>query len=344
MAYLQSIKTSLIEQHPQTKESSLDLYITQVQNILKFISGKDLTSDKDLLLIIKNLPLLEGYFDDNKRSDTTRANYYSSLLEVLKAVDIPGPPETGAERQVKNAIRAMEGQRDKYRKKYTKIEDGLKSKKQDESFISAKTINDKIDEYEKQIKEGSEDKDLLQIWIILKILREFRFRNEIASLEFVDKKTYDEELEKDEKERKRNLIVMSPEGWFISKNQYKTDKKYGEVIIPLEGSILNDIQFYHKQVGDGMLFKSSFQKGKRSKIMTSNSLTKYMIKWSNKELPPIILEDGSKKPRNLSTTMIVKVYESFEHGASKKKLLKDSKNRGNKPATMSKVYVSTKDV
>ena len=337
MAYLQSIKTSLIEQHPQTKESSLDLYITQVQNILKFISGKDLTSDKDLLLIIKNLPLLEGYFDDNKRSDTTRANYYSSLLEVLKAVDSPA-------KGIKSGINKAKMYRDKYRQKYEKIEDGLKSKKQDESFISAKTINDKIDEYEKQIKEGSEDKDLLQIWIILKILREFRFRNEIASLEFVDKKTYDEELEKDEKERKRNLIVMSPEGWFISKNQYKTDKKYGEVIIPLEGSILNDIQFYHKQVGDGMLFKSSFQKGKRSKIMTSNSLTKYMIKWSNKELPPIILEDGSKKPRNLSTTMIVKVYESFEHGASKKKLLKDSKNRGNKPATMSKVYVSTKDV
>ena len=79
----------------------------------------------------------------------------------------------------------------------------------------------------KKIKGGSEDKDLLQRWLILKILREFRFRNETATLEFVDKKTYDEELSK-EGPNKRNLIVMSPDGWFISKNQYKTDKKYGE--------------------------------------------------------------------------------------------------------------------
>ena len=243
-----------------------------------------------------------------------------------------------------------------YRKKYDKIEDGLKSKKQDESFSSkeiygedmAQIINDKIDEYENVLRKGSKDtegtsgKDLLQIWMILKIIRAFRFRNEIASLEFVDKKTYDEELSKDEKERKRNLIVMSPDGWFISKNQYKTDKVYGELIIALEEDMLEDIIFYHKQVGDGMLFKSSFQKGKRPKIMTPNALTKYITKWSNKELPPVILEDGSEKPRNLSTTMIVKIYESAEHGPSKKKIIKDSKNRGNKPATMHKTYVSTK--
>ena len=340
MAFIQSIKKSLIEQHPETKETSIDLYITNVKNILKFIIGTDITSDKDLLLIVKNIPLLEEYFDDNNRSDTTRANYYSSLLEVLKAVD--NPPKG-----IKSGINKAKKYRDMYRKKYDKIEDGLKSKKQDESFSSkeiygedmAEIINDKINEYEKKIKGGSEDKNLLQIWMILKILREFRFRNETATLEFVDKKTYDEELEK-----KRNLIVMSPDGWFISKNQYKTDKKYGEVILPLEGDILNDIQFYHSKVGDGMLFKSSFQNGKKRKtIMTPNALTKYLIKWSNKELPPIILEDGSEKPRNLSTTMIVKVYESPEHGASKKKLIKDSKNRGNKPATMHKTYVSTKD-
>ena len=342
MAYLKSIKTSLIEQHPETKESSIDLYITNVQNILKFIIGTDITSDKDLFLIVKNIPLLEEYFDDNNRSDTTRANYYSSLLEVLKAVDSPA-------KGIKSGINKAKKYRDMYRKKYDKIEDGLKSKKQDESFSSkeiygedmAQIINDKINEYEKKIKGGSEDKDLLQRWLILKILREFRFRNETATLEFVDKKTYDEELSK-EGPNKRNLIVMAPGGWFISKNQYKTDKKYGELIIPLEGDILNDIQFYHSKVGDGMLFKSSFQNGKRSKIMTPNALTKYMIKWSNKELPPIILEDGSQKPRNLSTTMIVKVYESSEHGASKKKIIKDSKNRGNKPATMHKIYVSTK--
>jgi len=343
MSYLRSLKKSLINKHPETKESTIDLYINNVENILKFIIGKEITSQQDLLLIVRNIPLLEEYFDDNNRSDTTRANYYSSLLEVLKAIDNPV-------KGVAAGIKRVKTQRDKYRKKYDKIEDGLKSKKQDENFTSkeiygedmAEIINDKINQYEKKVKNKSEDKDLLQIWMILKILREFRFRNEIATLEFVDKKTYDNEVSQ-EGPLKRNLIVMAPDGWFISKNQYKTDKKYGENIIPLEGDILKDFKFYYSKVGDGMLFKSSFQNGKkRPKIMTSNALTKYITKWSNKELPPVVLEDGSQKPRNLSTTMIVKIYESKEHGASKKKLIKDSKNRGNKPETMSKVYVSTK--
>jgi len=76
--------------------------------------------------------------------------------------------------------------------------------------------------------------------------------------------------------------------------------------------------------------------------MTPNALSKYLLKWSNKEMPPVVNEDGTKKPRNLSTTMIVKVYESAEHGESKAKIIKDSKNRGNKPETMHKVYVSSK--
>ena len=76
--------------------------------------------------------------------------------------------------------------------------------------------------------------------------------------------------------------------------------------------------------------------------MTSNALSKYLLKWSNKNLPPVVNADGTKKPRNLGTTMIAKIYESAEHGESKAKIIKDSKNRGNKPATMHKVYVSTK--
>ena len=187
--------------------------------------------------------------------------------------------------------------------------------------------------------------------MILKILREFRFRNEIATLEFVNKKTYDKEIMSPEP-IKRNMVVMDkPKAWFISKNQYKTGKKYGESIIKVEGQMLKDLKFYHKKMGfddvkglkgEGMLFKSSFQNSKRGNTMTPNALSKYLLKWSNKEMPPVVNEDGTKKPRNLSTTMIVKVYESAEHGESKAKIIKDSKNRGNKPETMHKVYVSSK--
>jgi hypothetical protein len=232
--------------------------------------------------------------------------------------------------------------RDKYAQEYNEIEDGLKSKKQEENFCSAEIINEKIDEYEKLIKQGTflvkikQDEgraavflNILQIWMILKLLRELNFRGEeIATLEFV--KDYQPATQK-------NMVVMDDDGWFISKNKYKTSKKYGELIIPLQGEILRDLKFYHKRVGDGLLFKTA-----RGLPMSSNTLTKYLINWSNDFLPPVVLEDGSKRLRNCSVNMIVKIFQSDKYGEIKRKQLEESKNRGNDTTTMNKHYVSTK--
>ena len=351
MVYTDEILKVLKKAKPQANEASLQLYVNQVQKLYQAVFGKDINSQGSLRMPGKmgGLKKVEAYFAEKDFSDTTRANYYSAWLEVLKSLLLAHPQEVFYSVMIK----AVKELRDKYKAKYDNIADGLKSKKQADSFVSAKTINDKIDEYAKQIKELDEgaDKDLLQIWLILKILREFRFRNEIATLEFVNKKTYDKEIMSPEP-IKRNMVVMDkPKALFISKNQYKTGKKYGESIIKVEGQMLKDLKFYHKKMGfddvkglkgEGMLFKSSFQNSKRGNTMTPNALSKYLLKWSNKEMPPVVAPDGTKKPRNLSTTMIVKVYESAEHGESKAKIIKDSKNRGNKPETMHKVYVSSK--
>ena len=356
MVYTDEILEVLKKAKPQANEASLQLYVNQVQKLYQAVFGKDINSQGSLRMPGKmnGLKKVEAYFAEKDFSDTTRANYYSAWLEVLKSLLLAHPQEVFYSVMIK----AVKELRDKYKGKYDAIADGLKSKKQEDSFVSAKTIDDKISEYEKEIKEksitegsSSKDKELLQIWLILKILREFRFRNEIATLEFVNKKTYDNEIMSPEP-IKRNMVVMDkPKAWFISKNQYKTGKKYGESIIKVEGQMLKDLKFYHKKMGfddvkglkgEGMLFKSSFQNSKRGNTMTPNALSKYLLKWSNKEMPPVVNEDGTKKPRNLSTTMIVKVYESAEHGESKAKIIKDSKNRGNKPETMHKVYVSTK--
>lgn len=330
MELTDNIKQALMEKKPGLSEKTIQRYINDTQRIYKQVFGKDLNKEKNFKWI-RSIDQIEKYFDEKNRSISTRNTIYSSIIEVIRALDHPDT----------KGLKDLVEQRQKYGDEYNSIEDGLKSKKQEDSFIDAKLIDDKIDQYEKEIKVNrNPDPDLQQIWMILKLLREFRFRNEVASLEFVTKPIYLQEKGKTE----RNMIVMDPEGWFISKNKYKTSKKYGEVIIPLEGQILEDIKFFRNLTmkRGNNLFKSSFQKTKRPTMMTSNSLSKYLLNWSNKELPPVTLEDGSKKPRNLAPNMIVKVYESAEHGASKASLSKQSKNRGNKPETMMKHYVSTK--
>jgi len=331
--FAEEIKKALLKNwRKNTNEATLDLYIKNVSNLLRDVFGKDLNKEKNLNWI-KETDKIEKYFDKMDRSISTRRNYYNALLEIGLAMNI-------FKDRKDNPIQKV---RDKYSQEYNDIEDGLKSKKQEENFCSAEIINEKIDEYEKLIKQGTflvkikQDKgraavflNILQIWMILKVmLRELNFRGEeIATLEFV--KDY-------QPESKKNMVVMDDDGWFISKNKYKTSKKYGEKIIPLKGEILRDLKFYHKRVGDGILFKTV-----RGKAMSSNTLTKYMLNWSNDFLPPVVLEDGSKRHRNCSVNMIVKIYQSDKFGESKKQQTEDSKNRGNNPETMMKHYVSTK--
>ena len=341
--FTDEIKKELIKTHKDTNEASLDVYILNTARLFNELNGikikkfhkekpeefkervlKPLNKEKNLNWI-KETDKIEKYFDKMKRSISTRRNYYNALLEIGISMNHP--------------VDAVKQIRDKYAEEYNSIEDGLKSKKQEENFCSAEIINDKIDEYEKEIKQGN-DKNI-KIWMILKLLRELNFRaQEIATLEFVkDYQGVDE---------KRNMVFTGNDpvggnGWFISKNEYKTSKKYGESIIPLEGEILRDLKFYHKKFGDGFLFKTSRTTEEGDPIpMSSNNLSKYLTRWSNKALPPVVLEDGSKRLRNCSVNMIIKVFQSDKYGPTKEKQMKESKNRGNNQATMNKHYISTK--
>ena len=330
--FSEEIKKSLLKTHKNTNEATLDIYIKNASNLLRDVFGKDLNKEKNLNWI-KETDKIEKYFDKMKRSISTRRNYYNALLEIGISMNHP--------------VKPIKEIRDKYAQEYNDIEDGLKSKKQEENFCSAEIINEKIDEYEKLIKKGTfsvkikQDEgraavflNILQIWMILKLLRELNFRGEeIATLEFV--KDY-------QPGSKKNMVFTGNDpvggnGWFISKNKYKTAKKYGELIIPLQGEILRDLKFYHKKVGDGLLFKTA-----RGLPMSSNTLTKYLLNWSNEFLPPVVLEDGSKRLRNCSVNMIVKIFQSDKYGEIKRKQLEESKNRGNDTTTMNKHYVSTK--
>ena len=173
MTFTDEIKKALLKNwRKTTNESTLDLYIKNASNILRDVFGKDLNKEKNLNWI-KETDKIEKYFDKMKRSISTRRNYYNALLEIGLAMNI-------FKDRKDNPIQKV---RDKYSKEYNDIEDGLKSKKQEENFCSAEIINEKIDEYEKLIKQGTfffqlkQDPgraavilNILQIWMILKVM------------------------------------------------------------------------------------------------------------------------------------------------------------------------------
>ena len=148
--FVEEIKQALLKNwRKNTNESTLDIYIKNASNLLRDVFGKDLNKIKNLNWI-DEIDKIEKYFDEKNRSISTRRNYYNALLEIGISMNHP--------------VKPVKEIRDKYADEYNNIEDGLKSKKQEENFCSAKILNDKIDEYEKEIKKGNDNN--IQVWIM----------------------------------------------------------------------------------------------------------------------------------------------------------------------------------
>ena len=160
MELTDNIKQALMEKKPGLSEKTIQRYINDTQRIYKQVFGKDLNKEKNFKWI-RSIDQIEKYFDENKRSISTRNTIYSSIIEVLRALDHPDT----------KGLKDLIEQRQKYGDEYNSIEDGLKSKKQEDSFIDAKLIDDKIDQYEKEInlfifKKKGKQKRIWLSWIL----------------------------------------------------------------------------------------------------------------------------------------------------------------------------------
>lgn len=323
------------KQQKEVKKNTLDMYINNTFKLYRDVFGQDplLMENFDW---IKDIPKMEDYFTIHKRSDSTRRNYYTAVLIILLA--------TGYTDQ--KAFSELEKTRDNYDKRY-KEAPAMKSEKQKENMIESKVIDDKVKEMDSQVRLIARkdknllfdnDKKILQLWMILRILRTYDFRNEVATFYLTTMRHY-KNFKKSQ--LKMNLVIKDGKEWFISANEYKTSKKYAEKITKVEDKkLIKDLMLYRRMMGDGYMFKSSF---KNDTNMTNNELSKLLLKWSQKELPPVILADGTKRLRNISTTLLAKIMLSEKYGEKKAELIKDAKNRGHDPQTAMKVYIATPD-
>ena len=122
MELTDNIKQALMEKKPGLSEKTIQRYINDTQRIYKQVFGKDLNKEKNFKWI-RSIDQIEKYFDEKNRSISTRNTLYASIIEVLRAIDHPD----------KKGLEDLIQQRQKYGDEYNSIEDGLKSKKQEDS-------------------------------------------------------------------------------------------------------------------------------------------------------------------------------------------------------------------
>jgi hypothetical protein len=186
------------------------------------------------------------------------------------------------------------------------------TEKQKENYVTYKDIEKMINDMKIELK-GKENKELHQQYLLFSLYRDIKRRNEFGTLIYITKTDFDKLT--NETIEQNNYLVMFPTAARLIINQYKTKKIYSQVNIPVKVGLKNKLNKYIKkyQIQSGeSIFSDS-----RGAPLSSNTLTKLLQRGSQKYLK-----------KNISTSMLFKIYCSDNFNDTKEKIAKVAVARG----------------
>lgn len=309
------------EEFPNLKENSIKQYsrcLTKIMYNYELFSNLN-KEDEYYVEKVDNLfynpNIVEKCLIDtrNKRetwkifSQTTMRNYYTAIATILKCEDIPD----------KKLVKFYEDKVKTFNLDYKNQNDtGIISEKQSPNFVKM----DKIDELLHKLKNDNNN----QAYILFKFLKLYPIRNELSTLKKIQLKKFNK-LSKEDKEG-LNFIVVGSKKLLISRSEYKTSSKYGEIIFSIDDKLFKkELLNFVNDINDlDYIFNFPSDKTDDRK----NQLSNYLSYISEKYI-------GVK----ISTTLMAKIVSSHYHLEEKKTQEKEAKIRGHTIATKNEVYI-----
>lgn len=295
---------------PNAKLTTIKTYMSNLDRVKTLLKKKDYNFVNDVETI--------KTIDNMDKSYTTKRNYFNSLIIFLQAYEYP-----------KEVIDEYVAARDLGNEEYEEAqESGKISDKQSENFVDKKTITDMINKMGEKLK-GVKFTDtytqsqfnLLQKYVLFNIYIRLPLRNDVAGMITINKRQYNK-LKLDDKVS-NNYLVNSSQGMFMVLNEYKTSAKYAEKVIQMPKDLQRLLKSYIKVNGLGVLFKSN-----RGNAYTRNQLSQLFLTTSQEYLG-----------KNISTTLMRKIYLSDKYAHVKEEMAKDAHVMGHSVATQQKIYV-----
>tara|TARA_R100001509_G_scaffold158515_1_gene123737 strand:- start:2865 stop:3854 length:990 start_codon:yes stop_codon:yes gene_type:complete len=308
-------KKIISDARPNIKESSLNMYN---QNLKKIIGNTD---------NIKELHKFEEIKEKIKdKTDNTKRNYYNSIIVLLQAKKTPS-----------KILRKYESERDELNEKYDTVQSkGKLTEKDKKNFVSLNELKEMLKKMKKEItlkklhkkpleKFSKEDKELYDGYFLFSSYLELPLRNDLADVEIITKNAYNQ-LDDDDKKNKNFLVMQNGAGktYFLSLNNYKTNKKYDEKIIQIPKELMYT---YRQYVAKQRPFKYLITTRKGQKV-TRNYFTQFLQKISKKYLD-----------KSISTTLLRKIILSDKFAELNKEKEEMSHITGHSVSTMDKVYI-----
>ena len=302
---IEKITELITNEKPNLKPTSISQYI----RCLKTLHSKIVEESEETTIFnfVKNPETLELHL--SKYHFTTARNYYTAVITLLESENNPENKPL-----IKKYSSIVKNSNDEYKKEN---ETGIISMKQSENFVSVEEIDKLINKLKTYDKKG---------YILFSILKHHHLRNEIATLQIIKLQEFKKLKTPDKKDK--NYMVVGTKKLFISRNGYKTDKKYGEIVFEITDKKLNkEVRNYIKGL-DGNEEMFSFPDINGEGNDKKKQLSNYMSYVSKKFI-------GSK----ISTTILAKIMLSSKYLENKQAQEKDAKERGHSVSVENDVYI-----
>lgn len=293
--YMDDLRKAILQNKPDIKEISLNLYMRNIKILYKRITGED--EVKDLNFLDKFETVIDSL---DKYKVPTQRNYISSIITALQTTNNDIFP------LYVEYYKELSGE---YQKK---IETQEKSEKQKENWTTIAELKKVKNMYKKQVNEiikldkpTKKQIDIIQRYLVCMLYIGSK-NNPPLRLDFAPMLV--RTIEDYDKESKKNILVIKNKSMFFHIADYKTVGKYGTKIIQIALPLEKVIKIYLKYNKTGFLLINT-----ENTPMNANGLSKYLTK---------IFEPTGKK---ISATMLRHIFlsDTFPADLKKREIIAD---------------------
>lgn len=301
------------KERPNLKPISIKQYEAQLRKIKKIFNA-------DNYDFLKNPKDVEDKLSDLHY--TSVRNLYNAVIILLMALN--------SNKKYDKLIKNYSDLRDELNDKYIEEQkSGIISEKQKPNFASMeeiekmlKQLKSEVNVIKKKSKLNKTDKSTVRAWVLFNMLIRIPTRNDASNMLYISQKDY-KKLSDDDK-KQHNYLVDERNNLKFIYNQYKTSKKWGELVVPVPADLKPMIRSYIK-IMDYKLNDNIFP-------LTRNALSQLLVKTSKRILN-----------KNISSTMIRKIYMSDKYSDMKEEMEKDAKILGHDVSVGQSVYTKSSE-
>ncbi len=298
---------------PNLKPNSIKQYEVQLKKLKNLFD----TDDYKFLKNPKNVEnKLEGLHYTSVR------NMYNAIIILLMALN--------SDKNMDKLIGQYSELRDELNHKYEdEQKSGVISDKQKDNFVDMSEVEKMISQLKSDVTKLKKKKTLtkmdistLRAYTLFSMLSRIPTRNDASNMMYISQKAY--KKLSDEEKKQNNYLVNERNNMKFIYNVYKTSKKYGENVIPVPPELKPVMRMYIKlmdyNVGDNIF------------PMSRNAISQLLLKTSKKYMG-----------KNISSTMLRKIYLSSKYGKLKEEMEKDASMMGHSVDVAQSTYVKNKE-